>query len=104
MTAMLVSCTNVKIVKQFINLENIWFDTQNQNMKVSDIPATSVSIRQHNIIILRNTWNINMKVSDILVTNVSIRQHQDSILRDTRKINMGMSGILVTSVNIKQDN
>ena len=75
-------------------------------MKVANIPAMCVSIRQQDGILYRNTRNLNMKmkVSDILVTSVSIRQQHIGFLRDTRNIYMKVSDILVTSVSIRHHN
>ena len=66
-------------------------------MTLSDTLVISVSIMQHDMVILRFTNNPNTKVSYIPVTSVSSRQHNRLILRL-----MKVSYNPVTSVNIMQ--
>ena len=56
-------------------------------MKVLNIHVTSVSIRQQDRELLRDTKNSYMKVLSIHVTSVSIRQQTRDILRDTNNLN-----------------
>jgi hypothetical protein len=72
--------------------------------KLLNIHVTSVSMRQHNRDILKNTKNPYTKVLDITATNVSIRQQHRDILRDTNSPYTKMLNIYVTSVGIRQCN
>ena len=56
--------------------------------KVSNIPVTSVDIRQQHRAVLRFTNNPSMKVSNITATSVNIRQQHRAALRLAKNLSI----------------
>ena len=81
----------------------IFTDISESGMKVSDILAIYVSIKQQSLLVLKLTKILYMKVSDTLVIYVIINHLNSVALRNIKKLFMKVSDIFVICVIIKQN-